>query len=97
MSLEATGILYCFSYSSTVLFIIVAEQELIKLQQQYRMFDKDRKAYSDESQNKIRKQRATIEALQQENEELMKDNELAGSQLNKTKVIFVSFTELLNC
>ena len=50
------------------------------------MFDKDRKAYSDESQNKIRKQRATIEALQQENEELMKDNELAGSQLNKTKV-----------
>jgi len=58
------------------------------------MFDKDRKAYSDESQNKIRKQRATIEALQQENEELMKDNELAGSQLNKTKDI--NNTETLN-
>ncbi len=46
----------------------------------------DRKSYSDESQNHIRKQRAAIEALQRENGELMKENRLAGSQQNKTKV-----------
>eukprot|EP00794_Sanderia_malayensis_P007809 gene7808-8655_t len=63
----------------------LAEQELTKLQQQYRIMGGDRKAYSEESQNFIRKQRAAIEALQQENEELMKENKLAGSQQNKTK------------
>ena len=46
----------------------------------------DRKVYSEESQNLIRKQRSTIESLQSDTEELMKDNKLAGSQQNKTKV-----------
>ena len=43
----------------------------------------DRKAYSEESQNIIRKQRAAIASLQAENEELMKDSKLAGSQQNE--------------
>ena len=72
-----------------VFILIAAEQELVKLQQQYRILEGDRKSYSDESQNKIRKQRAAIEALQNENEELVKENKLAGSQLNKTKVLFL--------
>ncbi|XP_065069999.1 coiled-coil domain-containing protein 63-like [Rhopilema esculentum] len=63
----------------------LAEQELTKLQQQYRIMEGDRKSYSEESQNQIRKQRAAIEALQLENEELMKENRLAGSQQNRTK------------
>ena len=68
---------------------IIAEQELTKLQQQYRIMEGDRKSYSEESQNQIRKQRAAIEALQLENEELMKENRLAGSQQNRTKVIYI--------
>lgn len=63
----------------------LAEQELVKLQQQYRLMEGDRKVYSEESQNLIRKQRSTIESLQSDTEELMKDNKLAGSQQNKTK------------
>ena len=46
----------------------------------------DRKAYSEESQNIIRKQREAIDVLQKENEELMKDNRLAGSQQNQNNV-----------
>ena len=46
----------------------------------------DRKAYSEESQNIIRKQREAIDVLQKENEELMKDNILAGSQQNQNNV-----------
>ncbi|XP_057299829.1 coiled-coil domain-containing protein 63-like [Hydractinia symbiolongicarpus] len=60
------------------------EQELIRLQQEYRIMEGDRKAYSEESQNIIRKQREAISALQAENEELMKENRLAGSQQNQT-------------
>ena len=63
----------------------LAEQELIKLQQDYRVMEGDRKAYSEESQNIIRKQREAIAALQKENEELMKENRLAGSQGNQAK------------
>ena len=62
----------------------IAEQELARLQQEYRVMEGDRKAYSEESQNIIRKQREAIEALQAENEELMKENRLAGSQQNQT-------------
>lgn len=47
----------------------------------------DRKAYSEESQNILRRQKAVIAALQAENEELMKDNTLAGSQQNEVKVL----------
>eukprot|EP00112_Aurelia_sp_Birch-Aquarium-sp1_P021069 Seg5576.1 transcript_id=Seg5576.1/GoldUCD/mRNA.D3Y31 product="Coiled-coil domain-containing protein 63" protein_id=Seg5576.1/GoldUCD/D3Y31 len=72
----------------------LAEQELVKLQQQYRIMDGDRKAYSEESQNLIRKQRNAIETLQAENEELSKENRLAGSVQNKTKDM--TNTERLN-
>ena len=66
--------------------IFVAEQELARLQQEYRIMEGDRKAYSEESQNIIRKQREAIDVLQKENEELMKDNRLAGSQQNQNNV-----------
>jgi len=72
--------------------IFLAEQELLRLQQEYRIMEGDRKAYSEESQNIIRKQRAAITTLQAENEELMKDNHLAGSQQNENKV-----NDLSNC
>ena len=42
----------------------IAEAELAKLQRQYRIMEGDRKAYCEESQNVIRKQRAQIAALQ---------------------------------
>ena len=69
-----------------LMFFLIAEQELLRLQQEYRIMEGDRKAYSEESQNIIRKQKAAITSLQAENEELMKDNYLAGSQQNENKV-----------
>ena len=42
----------------------IAEAELAKLQRQYRIMEGDRKAYCEESQNVIRRQRAQIQALQ---------------------------------
>ncbi len=83
---ETETVFKLFFFICLNIFFSVAEQELVKLQQQYRIMEGDRKAYSEESQNLIRKQRAAIEALQKENEELMKENKLAGSQQNKTKV-----------
>ena len=80
-------ILSCIQVKSPcVLFLYLAEQELLRLQQEYRIMEGDRKAYSEESQNIIRKQKAAITSLQAENEELMKDNHLAGSQQNESKV-----------
>ncbi|KAK3730099.1 hypothetical protein QZH41_003645 [Actinostola sp. cb2023] len=63
----------------------MAEQELAKLQRQHRIMEGDRKAYSEESQNIIRKQRVAVESLQNERTELLKDIKLAGSQQNLGK------------
>ena len=87
-------------YSIVFFFIFVAEQELARLQQEYRIMEGDRKAYSEESQNIIRKQREAIDVLQKENEELMKDNRLAGSQQNQNNVrnfMIGSFNFLVLC
>ena len=35
----------------------IAEAELVKLQRQFRIMENDRRAYTEESQNKIRKQK----------------------------------------
>ena len=45
----------------------LAEAELAKLQRQYRIMEGDRRAYCEESQNTIRKQKAQISALQVSN------------------------------
>ncbi|KAL9970046.1 hypothetical protein ACROYT_G022360 [Oculina patagonica] len=63
----------------------LAEQELAKLQRQYRIIEGDRRAYSEETQNQIRKQMEAIQSLERENEELMKDNTLAGSMQNQNQ------------
>lgn len=63
----------------------LAEQELAKLQRQYRIIEGDRRAYSEETQNYLRKQREAIQSLERENEELMKDNTLAGSFQNQNQ------------
>lgn len=63
----------------------LAEQELGKLQRQYRIIEGDRRAYSEETQNQIRKQMEAIKSLERENEELMKDNTLAGSLQNQNQ------------
>lgn len=42
----------------------LAEAELAKLQRQYRIMEGDRRAYCEESQNTIRKQKMQISALQ---------------------------------
>lgn len=63
----------------------LAEQELAKLQRQYRIIEGDRRAYSEETQNQIRKQTEAIQSLEKENAELVKDNTLAGSLQNQSQ------------
>ncbi|XP_078488912.1 axonemal p66.0 [Ciona intestinalis] len=63
----------------------LAEAELAKLQRQYRIMDGDRKAYCEESQNIIRRQRAQIASLQEEREEIQTNLLLAQSAQNTKK------------
>eukprot|EP00128_Syssomonas_multiformis_P012257 Colp12_sorted_trinity150504_noHs@18467 len=58
------------------------EQELAKLQRQYRIMEGDRKAYSEESQNVIRKQKATIDKLLSDHEYLKNELTMAEQRQN---------------
>jgi chromosome segregation ATPase len=49
------------------------EAELLELQRKYRIMEGDRKSYTEESQNVIRKQRATIDKLKGESERLKQE------------------------
>lgn len=61
----------------------LAEQELAKLQRQYRIMENDRGAYTEESQNVIRKQKGEIGTLEAEKQELLKELRLAESRSNQ--------------
>nr|CAB3228649.1 CiAxp66.0 axonemal p66.0 [Phallusia mammillata] len=63
----------------------LAEAELAKFQRQYRIMEGDRKAYCEESQNVIRRQRAQITALQEERAEIQTNLQLAQSFQNQKK------------
>ena len=63
----------------------LAEQELEKLQRQYRVMDGERRAYCEESQNVIRKQQDQIAQLDEEIRELQKELDLAESKQNSQK------------
>ncbi|XP_076821624.1 coiled-coil domain-containing protein 63-like [Clavelina lepadiformis] len=63
----------------------LAEAELAKLQRQYRIMEGDRKAYCEESQNRIRRQRDQIASLQEEREEIQTNLLLARSAQNTKK------------
>ncbi|KAF5286951.1 hypothetical protein FQR65_LT12410 [Abscondita terminalis] len=64
---------------------IMAEAELGKLQRQYRIMEGDRKAFSDETNTKLAKQRKVILALKKEQHELLTDLKVATSLSNKRK------------
>ncbi|XP_051768467.1 coiled-coil domain-containing protein 114 isoform X2 [Ctenopharyngodon idella] len=59
------------SGSSDLDFDGIVETELEKLQRQFRIMERDRQAYSIQSQEKIRKQRQEISKLREEQEELL--------------------------
>ncbi|XP_078335356.1 coiled-coil domain-containing protein 63-like isoform X2 [Crassostrea virginica] len=59
------------------------EQELVKLQRQYRLMEGDRAAYTEESQNIIRKQKSEVAQLEAEKQELLKELRLAESRYNQ--------------
>ncbi|CAH1775288.1 unnamed protein product [Owenia fusiformis] len=61
------------------------EMEYTKLQRQHRIMQGDREAYTEESQNLIRKQKAEISQLEAERAELLKDLRLAESRSNQNK------------
>merc|ERR1712151_1238774 len=54
------------------------EQEIAELQRKFRVLENDKRAYSEDSQGIIRKQRATIEKLTRENRNMK-------SELNETR------------
>ena len=58
----------------------LAEIEYAKLQRQYRIMDGDRRAYSEESQNTLRKQRSHIQKLQDDNIFLKQELSLAEAR-----------------
>ena len=49
------------------------EQELAELQRKFRVLENDKRAFSEDSQSIIRKQRATIEKLTRENRGMKQD------------------------
>lgn len=53
--------------------------ELLRLQRQFRLLEDDRNAYREETEYSLSKQRETIKVLNDEHDELAKDNKLAGS------------------
>ncbi|XP_013064556.2 coiled-coil domain-containing protein 63-like [Biomphalaria glabrata] len=61
------------------------EQELLKLQRSFRNMEGDRAAYTEESQNAIRKQKQEMKQLESEKEELLKQLRLAESRSNQVK------------
>ncbi|XP_074654306.1 outer dynein arm-docking complex subunit 1-like [Tubulanus polymorphus] len=61
------------------------EQELAKLRRQYRIMQEQREAYTEESQNLIRKQRSELEQLESEKSELLVNLRLAESRSNQQK------------
>jgi chromosome segregation ATPase len=63
----------------------LAKEELAKLQRQFRIMEESRKAYTDQAQNSLRKQRTVIEMLEAENKDLKKNLSLAGSRQNELK------------
>jgi len=63
----------------------IQEQELVKLQRSYRNMEGDRAAYTEESQNVIRKQKSEMKQLEGEKQELLKELRLAESRSNQTK------------
>ncbi|XP_031330511.1 coiled-coil domain-containing protein 63 [Photinus pyralis] len=64
---------------------LMAEAELGKLQRQYRIMECDRKAFSEETNTKLAKQRKVIAALKKEQAELLTDLKAAASDSNKRK------------
>lgn len=69
-----------------MLLFQTAEQELAKLQRQYRIMEGDRKAYSEESQNTIRKQRSVFAANKQTRN--AKERPQQRMLLRSTKIIY---------
>ncbi|XP_064619947.1 coiled-coil domain-containing protein 63-like isoform X2 [Lineus longissimus] len=63
----------------------MSEQELQKLQRQYKRLCGDRRAYTEDSQNVIRKQKSLIEKLEGENHEICTNLENTDSNQNKKK------------
>ncbi|ELU09042.1 hypothetical protein CAPTEDRAFT_158042 [Capitella teleta] len=61
------------------------EMEYQKLCRQYRLMENDRKAYCQESQDQIKRQRSEIEVLEGEQEEILKNMRLIESRSNQNK------------
>lgn len=59
--------------------------ELVRLKRQFRLLEDDQRAHKDETEHKLKKQRANIESLRKEHAELLKGTKLAGSSQNQIR------------
>ncbi|XP_003382690.1 PREDICTED: outer dynein arm protein 1-like [Amphimedon queenslandica] len=75
----------------------MAREDLAVLQRKLRVSEENKKAYSDQAHNVLRKQTSMIQALTREHEELKKNLKLASSNQNELKDMHISikFKELV--
>nr|XP_033817547.1 coiled-coil domain-containing protein 114 isoform X2 [Geotrypetes seraphini] len=73
------------SEGSEMEFESMAESDLAKLQCKFRLKEGDRQAYSNESQDIIRRQLTEIQTLEKEQRELQKNLEVAGNRGNQLR------------
>jgi hypothetical protein len=75
----------------------LVREDLAVLQRKLRVSEENKKTYSDQAHNILRKQMAMITALTDENQELKKNLSLASNTQNELKDMNVSsqFTELI--
>ncbi|KAI4456545.1 hypothetical protein MML48_8g00009415 [Holotrichia oblita] len=64
---------------------IMAEAELARLQRQYRLMDGDRQAFEEDTTAQLKKQGRVLRLLRQENAEINKNFEIAGSKGNRKR------------
>ena len=62
-----------------------AEQEGIEIKRKYKNMEHDRKAFNDETQAQLKKQKNMIEKLQKENVQLKEELAAQNQSLNKNK------------
>ena len=62
-----------------------AESEYLELQRRYKNIENDRKAYNEETQAQLKKQKNLLDKLQKENSQLKEELIAQGNQMNRAK------------
>ena len=66
-------------------YAVEAESEYLELQRRYKNIENDRKAYNEETQAQLKKQKNLLDKLQKENSQLKEELIAQGNQMNRAK------------